>query len=387
MGGLGLAFLLAAAQEGGRCGSCHEKEARAEAASPHAACADCHGGHPREAEKERAHAAPFAGRFARAKVPELCARCHADVRRMNVTGLPTDQYAQYVTSKHGEALARGHEAAAVCTDCHGTHGIRPGRDAASPVHPLNVPATCGRCHSDAELMKRFGHRSDAEALYASSVHAALLRKGDLSAPHCATCHGNHGAVPPGFGRAAEVCGKCHLRPREFFEKSPHAFYAKDGSFNGCVACHSNHKIAVSAHEILGRCAPCHERGDKEMEKGRALQALVEGTRSRLRSVRERERSLARAGFHTGDEEFLLEQRRTSGLQLPLLLHQLDLEALRDEAAQEAAALDAIDRRLGDKERERRARRLALLPIGLFLVTLAGLFRVKARRLEGAGGAP
>ena len=375
---------LQAGQAGGAqtCAKCHEKEHRAELGTAHAAsCVDCHGGDPRAPEKERSHAG-LTGKIARAAVPALCARCHSDPRRMNPTGLPTDQHSQYLTSKHGEALARGILHAALCIDCHGAHGIRPSRDPLASVHPSRVPATCGRCHSDPSLMAKTGHPADAESLYRKSVHGErLLGKGDPAAPTCATCHGNHGAVPPGFAEVGRVCGKCHVPERELFEKSPHAFYTGDKGFKDCVTCHGNHAIVRDSAGIAGRCAPCHEPGDKEFVKWNALQGRVGSARERFRRTEERVGRMARAGYHTDDEQLALEEARTSLVQLAPLQHTLSLEKVGASAGALDAALGKIDARLDAQERTEGLKKLALVPVWAFLLALAGVFWAKKREVE------
>ncbi|MCI0341460.1 MAG: cytochrome c3 family protein, partial [Planctomycetales bacterium] len=171
------------------CVECHAKEAEAEKGTPHArgavACEACHGGDPaaRGAAAAKGPGTGYRGKIPRAAFPETCGTCHADVRRMNPTGLPTDALARYRTSHHGEAvLLRGDDGAATCVDCHGAHGILGPRDARSPVHARNVPETCGRCHADAEKMGPREMPSDDLRRYRESVHGALLAKGDLAAP-------------------------------------------------------------------------------------------------------------------------------------------------------------------------------------------------------------
>ena len=375
-----LDWILAACLQS--CAACHEKEHRAELGTVHApSCTDCHGGDPRAPEKERSHAG-FTGKIARPDVPALCARCHSEPRRMNPTGLPTDQLAQFLTSRHAEALGRGNFQAAVCIDCHGSHGIRRARDPQGPVHPSRVPATCGRCHSDPSLMGKTGHPADAESLYRKSVHGErLLGKGDPAAPHCASCHGNHGAVPPGYSEVGRVCGKCHAPEREFFEKSPHAFYTGDKGFKECVTCHGNHAIVRDAVGIGGRCAPCHEPGDKELVKWNALQGRVGSARERFRRTADRLAGLARAGFHEDDESLALEEARTSLVQLAPLQHTLSAEKVGAAAGALDAALGKIDGRLDGQERSERLKKLALVPVWAFLIFLAGLFWAKRREVE------
>src|SRR6266571_3995736 len=109
-----------------------------------------------------------------------------------------------------------------CNDCHGgdpnadtKEGAKdPRKGYLGKPKTLDIPAYCGKCHSDANLMKRFNPslRVDQEREYNTSVHAkALYEKQDPSAPTCNDCHGNHGATPPGIASVANVCGQCHAR--------------------------------------------------------------------------------------------------------------------------------------------------------------------------------
>ena len=95
--------------------------------------------------------------------------------------------------------------------CHGAHGIQPVKDSRSPVSTRRVAETCNKCHGDAALMAGYKLPSDVYAKWKKSVHyAARTEKGDLSAPTCNSCHGNHGAAPPEVGSVVNVCGTCHV---------------------------------------------------------------------------------------------------------------------------------------------------------------------------------
>src|SRR5262245_28326434 len=68
-------------------------------------CVDCHGGNPAMEDPEQSmdRAAGFVGKPKALEVANLCAKCHADIERMRAINprLPTDQFAQYLTSVHG----------------------------------------------------------------------------------------------------------------------------------------------------------------------------------------------------------------------------------------------------------------------------------------------
>ena len=119
-------------------------------------CAACH------VSSRGAGALPIPARTA---IAPLCATCHSDaayMRRFDPQ-VRIDQFLQYQTSVHGKRMAAADERVATCTDCHGAHGIKRVNDARSPVAPLNVTTTCGRCHGDPARMKLFGREATPPA--------------------------------------------------------------------------------------------------------------------------------------------------------------------------------------------------------------------------------
>jgi hypothetical protein len=372
------------------CVSCHLGEAILEKDRAHARagirCTDCHGGDSTKSEMNEAKAlgTGYRGRLERATWPTLCGDCHADVRRMNPFGIPTDQLAQYRTSKHGEAFfKKGDEKVATCVDCHGSHGVLDARNPESPVHPTNVPATCGRCHSSASRMEDYGLDATAETHWRESVHAKLLlEKKDLSAPHCATCHGNHGAVPPGFKDVGAVCGKCHIRQKEFFDKSPHAKLVEKGDFNTCVVCHSNHKVLPASDRIFdSACRVCHAAGDKALAARDRIAGTIRATSRRFDLAKEDLAQARRTGIGTEDEQVLLENAKTSLLELEPAQHALDPALLDPIAAEATASLDRLERTLSSARALERTKRLAILPAALFLALMSLGFWLRFRRIH------
>jgi hypothetical protein len=246
-------------------------------------CHDCHGGNPDPALAGDAEAAmskafkpnPFRSGPKRAEIPRFCGRCHSDpvyMKRFN-PGLRVDQEEEYWTSQHGKALKRGDEKVATCVDCHGVHGILAPGNSASPVYATHVAETCERCHADASRMKG-RHTADGRPLpidqyarWRRSAHAAaLLEKGDLSAPTCNDCHGNHGATPPGLESIVLVCGQCHGREAQLFRASPkhqgferHNQMLVEAGASSCAACHEppapQAQLAGVTH--LSECVTCH----------------------------------------------------------------------------------------------------------------------------------
>ena len=293
---LALAVTLAQAQQPNSCVDCHsalegelhvtqEQFAQDIHAQKGLTCASCHGGDPSKSDDSAmSKAARFKGRIDRAAVPKLCGSCHSDpgfIRQYNPS-LRTDQLSQYQTSVHGKRLAAGDTKVAVCTDCHGVHDLRPASDTRSKVHPLNIAATCSHCHADAQYMAAYKIPTNQYAAYKTSVHhQALVERGDLSAPTCTTCHGNHGATPPGVGSVANVCSTCHVFQAQLFEASPHKAAFASAGLPGCVTCHSNHGISKPGDTMLGTgaqsvCTNCHTQGDAGYRAAGDMQQQILG---------------------------------------------------------------------------------------------------------------
>jgi hypothetical protein len=239
-------------------------------------CAGCHGGDPTD---EMGHDFPDvwpADRDERIKdrswIPAFCGRCHADptmIRRFNPS-LPTDQLAKYKDSRHGYVLLQQHDSrAAQCVSCHGRHGILSPESPLSSTHATHVPETCGRCHADKALMAGFtlpdGAPLPTDQLekYRKSVHGvALLQKGDLGAPACNDCHGNHATTPPAVTSVAQVCRVCHVGNGTLFDGSKHKQAFDSHGWPECGACHGDHAIEKTSDEMLGHgsktlCIECH----------------------------------------------------------------------------------------------------------------------------------
>jgi predicted CXXCH cytochrome family protein len=289
------------AETGNSCIDCHAEMPQKELSEPAKSfsadihnskgfgCQDCHGGDPTkgmaEGDPELAHnpAKGFVGAPALKDIPAFCARCHSDVEFMKKYNpkLRVDQLLEYKSSKHGKLLESGDEKVATCVSCHGVHGILPVTDTRSPVHRAIIPATCAGCHSKPDYMKQYGIPTDQFDLYKSSIHGIkLLEKGDLAAPACNNCHGNHGATPPGLTSIAFACGECHANNRDFFNQSPHKDAFAKMDFGECTTCHNHHDIAKPTDAMLGigedaLCTRCHNRGDKGYDAAAKMSAELD----------------------------------------------------------------------------------------------------------------
>ena len=356
-------------------------------------CAACHGGDPTKADMDAmSKKAGFRGKVQRSQIPELCGRCHSDgafMRQYNPS-LRTDQLAQYKTSVHGQRLAHGDTKVAVCIDCHGVHGLRPASDTRSKVNPVNVAETCSHCHSNAEYMKEYKIPTDQFAKYSKSVHhEALSVRGDLSAPTCTTCHGNHGAAPPGVGSVKNVCSTCHVFQSQMFDKSSHKAAFQAAGLPGCVVCHSNHEVKHPSDAVLGTgpgsvCVRCHTPGDR---CDRATVAILGDLTHLDDAVKGADRVLAVAessGMEVSEARLGQDQARDELTKARVTIHSFRKE-LVDQDMQAGLKIAAKDLQAGnDALRERNYRRVGLgISVFAILIVLLGL-RAYIRLIEQNG---
>jgi predicted CXXCH cytochrome family protein len=327
----------------------------------------------------------------RTKIAPLCATCHSNAEYMKKYNpqVRVDQYQQYLTSTHGKKMSTGETRVATCTDCHGAHGIRAVSDTRSAVAPQNVATTCARCHSDHARMSALGHEGNPPEDWKASVHAAaFLERGDLSAPTCNTCHGSHGAAPPGVTSVAFVCAQCHVREAELFRASPKkAIFDLIGQ-GECLTCHGNHKIVKPADSFIGLkdpalCAMCHTDQMKGVEVINAMQKGLSDLGAgidRANAVLER---AASAGMLVVDGRLVLRDAREDQILARVSIHAFADKPFAPTVAKgiaQAARAEAIG---GTALADLRYRRNGLAVATLLIVGFLATLWVKIRRLPEA----
>jgi hypothetical protein len=179
-----------------------------------------------------------------------------------------------------------------CNDCHGgdpnadtKEGAKdPRKGYLGKPKTLDIPAYCGKCHSDATLMKKFNPslRVDQEKEYYTSNHGKLLKTGEQRVATCISCHSVHGIRSPKDplssvypSNVAETCSKCHASadymrgfgiPSDQYAKYKTSVHAKalyekqDLSAPTCNDCHGNHGATPPGiASVANVCGQCHAR--------------------------------------------------------------------------------------------------------------------------------
>jgi len=262
----------------GQCAACHSEPVEQYRSSVHAdmanggpTCFACHG----PAHRIAPGAEPSSP-VARRNLPQTCGSCHADPDFLARHGIPFAKPVEaFRLSVHGRALEEGNEAAASCSDCHGSHAILPGRDSRAAINRWNVPETCGACHTE------------IRESYENSIHGQAVRRGAGGSPVCTDCHGEHAILAPNEPQSlvnpvrvsAVTCGRCHSDERlsqrynlptdrvPSFEDSYHGLALRAGSQTvaNCASCHGVHDILPSSDpsstihpaNLASTCGRCH----------------------------------------------------------------------------------------------------------------------------------
>ncbi len=274
------------------CGNCHKEQSKNYLTSNHASafksgdksapnCITCH--------KSAVTKSAFNNNIVEMKKAQeqLCLSCHfdnAEVKELSSTsaGFMT----AYKNSVHGVALNEQNNGnAAVCTDCHRSHEILQASDSKSSVNRVNIPVTCGKCHSQIE--KEFS----------GSIHGQLVLKGNNDAPTCTTCHGEHEILKVNDPKSSvafqnvskQVCSPCHgsvqlserygFNPDRYktFSESYHGLALSGGSVSvaNCGSCHGVHNIKpssdptsmVNKNNLVKTCGKCHPGANKTFTEG------------------------------------------------------------------------------------------------------------------------
>jgi hypothetical protein len=179
------------------CRRCHAQEYERTLDSAHEAarqagnrlaaiCTDCHGAHDtvRLTDRETHELLPRA----RLWIPKTCSKCHSAI------------FDVYLTSVHGAALTQERNLdVPTCIDCHGVHDIE---DPTTTAFRLASPELCAGCHSDPELMAKYGLSTQVLETYVADFHGTtvtLFEKqtpdAETNKPVCYDCHGVHNIWP------------------------------------------------------------------------------------------------------------------------------------------------------------------------------------------------
>lgn len=219
----------------------------------------------------------------RVNIAATCGKCHGNKAVMQGSGISNRPFLSYAESVHAQALARGNTSAAVCTDCHNSHDIRPASDQLSSIFKFNIPRTCGQCH-----------RTEANE-FVNSVHGLTVARGVSRSPVCTDCHGIHDIQAPFDPATAAVvatdsCAKCHegvTLTKEFgvasgrvasYKDSYHGLASQLGSKTvaNCASCHGVHNILpssdpksmINAQNLPRTCGQCHVGASANFTSGK-----------------------------------------------------------------------------------------------------------------------
>ncbi len=325
------------------------------------------------------------------KVVDTCSKCHGNAAYMRDfnPSLPVDQKEKYLTSVHGKRHAGGDWKVATCVSCHSNHAVRAVKDPRSPVYPTQIPATCAHCHADAKYMASYGIPTTQYKEYKASVHGkALLEKSDLNAPACNSCHGNHGAAPPGIASVVAVCGQCHASNEQLYEGSVHKAHFDQKKLGGCIVCHGNHGVQPTSDTMVAfqepsPCAQCHkdDGSDEAAPKIHRLRGLLDS----LSVGQERaEAVLAKAenlGMDIADARYTLKDVHQAQVQARVAIHSFREKDL-EEAARPGIIVVAKAEEAGEKAiGEYRYRRQGLVVSTLIVTFAALLLWLKIRQIE------
>jgi hypothetical protein len=392
-----LAFLFLAAiqaqavdEESYSCMVCHGEQKVEFKESIHAKmgilCHDCHGGDPSSLDQaiSMSPKAGFVGKPTKRKLAYLCGDCHADRKRMQPFGIPTHQLDDYKTSMHGIAvLERNDPNAATCTDCHGTHRILLADNPESKVFPTNIPQTCAACHSNKELMDKYNLPSNTFEEYSQGIHGVyLLQKNDRSAPTCARCHGNHGALPPGVTQVEHVCGQCHIRAADYFDQSPHLSAMKKNLMAQCISCHEQHRTQKADINMLGPvCANCHDQSSGAYKRGQQIKTLIVEAQVEIDETEHLIGEAKLKGIDVLEDEVALERSKSSLAEAIPKIHALNLSLVEENTVQAKSIASDIKIRIHEILESFRLRRVALGFVWLFIFFTATVLYIKKKRAD------
>ena len=233
-------------------------------------------------------------------------------------------------------------------------------------------------------MDDFGLDSGVVDDYRSGVHGvALLEGGRAAAPNCTSCHGVHGAAPPGYGDIDKVCGACHAETRSAYVEGPHHDAMRDAGLPECVSCHEHHAVrSLDPASIERQCQECHGEDTEQVRLGRQLVTVLRNAHEEVDAAEELVGEAQRAALHVEDHLSRIEEARTYLTEALPLVHTVQLEPV-EELTRRAQSISEQVRHEVYRKLDRRPARIGLAVFWFYLVMTLAVLVVYKRRL-GAG---
>jgi len=198
-------------------------------------CVDCHG----QDAFPHNNPTPTDGRAYTLYAVSLCAGCHVDEVDELQNGL------------HEQAILAGNTAAAVCTDCHGSHSVQPVVE-----QPELIAGVCGDCHENTLAEWRVSNHVEIGPLGCAtchSPHSQELRVGNTTDELCMNCHDNETDrfihVQHTDSESPVACVDCHMYTGE-----PHEQGAEVAQAVSVFDKPTGHTMLMDATP----CTTCHE---------------------------------------------------------------------------------------------------------------------------------
>lgn len=205
-----------------------------------------------------------------------CSDCHTTIKEYPHPDTVTTVKCSACHADEGKAVAGSiHDGTSAnpCTSCHGdAHSIFPKDDPRAAVYPLNIPKTCGTCHANESLAKKYGLQN-VYATYMDSIHGyAVSKEGLLVAANCMSCHGSHKILSHKDDKSTtarvnvpNTCGACHGGVKDEYLSGVHgkAVVAGDATAPVCTDCHTAHAILQPTESSFRMqstpiCGSCHK---------------------------------------------------------------------------------------------------------------------------------
>jgi len=247
-------------------------------------------------------------------------------------------------------------------------------------------------------MERYGISTDQLVKFSGSVHGiALLQKGDPGAPACNSCHGNHGAIPPGVESISRVCGTCHALNEELFATSPHKKAFGEMELPECETCHGNHEIVAATDQLLGVgpeavCSRCHSA--EEPSQGYRVAGTMRMLTDSLETSEQRAQGLVeeaeQKGMEISEAKFKLRDARQARLEARTAVHAFNETKFREVVEKGLVTASVVTSDATQAIHEHAFRRIGLGVATLIITIVAVSLYLFIRRLErrppsGQGG--
>ena len=174
-----------------------------------------------------------------------------------------------------------------------------------------------------------------------------------------------------------------MNEKKYFLQGPHAQASQDGYFSECASCHDYHDVQRPDTNLYNTaCLNCHSEGDEAFKRGQKIKEMIDSSHNALAAAEQTVKQAAMEGIFVDEEAASLQEVKTNVIEMAPLQHSLSAAKIAELHDSAVSLTDGIKNGIQGKRRSLKWRKIALVPLWIFIFLMVVVLQMKYKELKG-----